>query len=179
MKTRRVAATVLCMLMATAGCGIVIPALGKKDSAPNTAAPSQGQTAATPSLLTQPSADLPPSPSRSIERPPESPKPKATQEQKRLEWPTSGETTTFPIFMTPSRNIGCAVLGNEGLRCDIVESSYRKPQKPADCEAAWAVSVMLPAEEEARFGCISDTVLNPGAPVLAYGKTNRSAPIPA
>ena len=45
------------------------------------------------------------------------------------------------------------------------------PPKPSSCEGDWGRAVgMAPTGPASRY-CISDTVMDPGAPVLAYGRT--------
>jgi hypothetical protein len=84
-------------------------------------------------------------------------------------------STTYITFKTPSGNIGCAYskLAGEkaGLRCEILSGLKPRPPKPKTCHAEWGRAVgMTPTGKASRF-CISDTVIDPGARVLAYGKT--------
>jgi hypothetical protein len=73
-----------------------------------------------------------------------------------------------PRFLTPSRNIGCAI-SNGGARCDIRQHVYREPKKPAGCQGAYGQSIAVATTSVAAFVCVTDTVIAPRAPVLAYG----------
>jgi hypothetical protein len=73
-----------------------------------------------------------------------------------------------PVFLTPSRNIGCAI-GAGQARCDIAKHVYRDPPKPAGCHGDYGQSIAVTAHGIASFLCVTDTVRNPGAPVLDYG----------
>jgi hypothetical protein len=77
-----------------------------------------------------------------------------------------------PVFLTPSRNIGCA-FSADAVRCDILERSYLLPPKPADCRGAFGRSISVGRDGIAAFVCVSDTVIDPSAPVLAYGTSTE------
>jgi hypothetical protein len=66
----------------------------------------------------------------------------------------------------PSRNIGCGFF--EALRCDIL--SGLNPTPTGDCELDWT-GLTLEAEGTAAPQCAGDTVFDPEAPVLNYGRT--------
>lgn len=77
-----------------------------------------------------------------------------------------------PVFLTPSRNIGCAI-STASVRCDIIEQSYDLPEKPDDCDGDYGKSVSVGLEGIASFVCVTDTVVDPGAPVLQYGTSTE------
>jgi hypothetical protein len=89
-------------------------------------------------------------------------------------------TTTAPTrvrslvgFQSPSKNIGCiAIEGDDYARCDIIERSWKPPRKPADCDLDWGHAFGV-GPDGAGVVCAGDTVLNPDAPVLAYGEVSR------
>ena len=70
-------------------------------------------------------------------------------------------------FVMPSRNIGCRLEGTT-VRCDIGSGLQPPPGKP--CTGDWT-SIVIPASGAARASCVSDTILDPAAPRLAYGAT--------
>ena len=80
---------------------------------------------------------------------------------------------SFPSFRTPSKNIACAYvaqrsLGGPFLRCDLL--SGLRPEPTRRCEFDWGAVVMRP-KTKAHASCISDTVYDKRAPILAYGRT--------
>jgi hypothetical protein len=72
-----------------------------------------------------------------------------------------------PFFRTPSKNIYCAYFAT--LRCDIRSGLKPKPAKPAGCDFDWGQTLVLGRSGRARVGCVSDSVFDPTARVLAYG----------
>jgi hypothetical protein len=87
--------------------------------------------------------------------------------------------TTYIAFKTPSGNIGCAYskLGGEkaGLRCEIASGLRPLPPRPRKCIGDWGQAVGMGATGRATRLCVSDTVMDPHARVLAYGKTWKRA----
>ena len=80
-----------------------------------------------------------------------------------------------PFFRTPSKNIYCAYFGS--LRCDIKSGLKPKPAKPHGCDFDWGQTYVLARVGRARIGCVSDSVFDPSAAALAYGKTWRRGSI--
>lgn len=83
-------------------------------------------------------------------------------------------------FQTPSRNIGCAYLpvistGDvPSLRCEIRSGLRPLPPRPRACgDAVWGQAVVMTRTGRARGICISDTIREPSAPVLGYGRIRR------
>lgn len=72
-------------------------------------------------------------------------------------------------FQLPSGNIHCAVFDGV-LRCDILQAAYRRPPPPPDCEQDFGDAVELGPAGPARLLCHGDTVAEPRAPVLGYGR---------
>ncbi len=66
----------------------------------------------------------------------------------------------------PSRNIGCGFF--EALRCDIL--SGLNPPPTGACELDWT-GLTLEPQGSAAPQCAGDTVFDPAAPVLEYGRT--------
>ncbi len=126
-----------------------------------TLSPATSVTAPAPST-TQPIAPAgttPPTTSQSVtpSRPPLPPKPTGT-----------------PFYFTmPSGNIGCLMVSDGVVRCDIRQRDWAPPARPADCNYDFGQGVVL--GKTAGFICASDTALI-GAPVLPYGSTSRQGP---
>jgi hypothetical protein len=82
-------------------------------------------------------------------------------------------TSSFPGFRMPSKNIACAYIADRSaggplLRCDLL--SGLRPEPTRACDFDWGAIFMRP-RKKARAGCISDTVYDKRAPILAYGRT--------
>lgn len=69
-------------------------------------------------------------------------------------------------FKMPSRNIHC-LLSNGTLRCDI--RSGLNPEPKRDCDFDWG-ALSLRVRSRAKPLCISDTIADPDATTLRYGK---------
>lgn len=81
-------------------------------------------------------------------------------------------------FRMPSGNIYCAYehfsFAPIDLRCEIRTKVRPLPPKPASCgDAAWGEGYSMRQRGPARILCISDTVYDPKAKVLAYGTTRQ------
>ncbi|MGD0713155.1 MAG: DUF6636 domain-containing protein [Gaiellaceae bacterium] len=81
-------------------------------------------------------------------------------------------------FKLPSGNIGCGYSKFAGetanLRCEIVSMLRPLPPRPKGCteaEGVWGRAVGMAPTGRATGYCISDTVMDPSAPVLDYGHT--------
>ena len=76
-------------------------------------------------------------------------------------------------FRSPTGNIHCAIWTGEwaGARCDLREltQSYRK--RPGDCDLDWGAAFGVGASGKGEVLCHGDTVTNPNAPALGYGKS--------
>lgn len=82
----------------------------------------------------------------------------------------------YADFKLPSGNIVCGYSYFEGerpyLRCEILSRLRPLPAKPSGCtEGVWGRAVGMQDRSRAGGLCITDTVVNPSAPVLGYGKT--------
>lgn len=83
----------------------------------------------------------------------------------------SGGASAYEAFRLPSGNIGCN--GSEaGIRCDISDYAYEPPPRPKKCKLDWGHAVSVGGEFPGQVVCAGDTVLDQGAPVLDYGRTN-------
>jgi hypothetical protein len=79
----------------------------------------------------------------------------------------------IPGFKMPSGNIYCTLEGPEndnGLRCDIRQTTNTPPPKPVSCEFAWGQSFeILPKGTAGTRICVSDSAYDPSLSPLAYG----------
>lgn len=89
---------------------------------------------------------------------------------------------TIRDFQTPSKNIACAFVpadiagGAAFLRCEIRSGLKPVPPRPRACDADWGQAVSMTRTSRGRAICISDTIRNPQAPILGYGKTFKAGP---
>lgn len=83
-----------------------------------------------------------------------------------------GRPQVFQQFQTPSKNIACGYAAGLGgppsLRCDI--RSGLRPEPRTACQLDWT-GVSIGPTGRARPTCAGDTVADPRASVLAYGRT--------
>lgn len=82
-------------------------------------------------------------------------------------------------FQTPTHNIGCYLSRQQGgsVRCDIREHSWNAPPKPDYCDVDWGGGLQVGSKRRGSIVCAGDTVLDPGSPVLPYGKVSEVARI--
>jgi hypothetical protein len=85
----------------------------------------------------------------------------------------------FVFFRSPTGNIGCmAVVGeyNE-VRCDLRELTPSYSRRPADCDLDWGDSFAVGSSNRPGYVvCHGDTVFDPGAAVLRYGRSASFGP---
>lgn len=89
---------------------------------------------------------------------------------------TEAASSVYASFRTPSGNIGCGYSKFAGeaanLRCEIVSRLKPLPPRPRTCtDGVWGRAVGMAPTGRASGYCITDTVMDPGAPVLGYGTT--------
>jgi hypothetical protein len=77
-----------------------------------------------------------------------------------------------PFFESPSRNIGCVIVGGTA-RCDILHRSWQPPKRPPSCPhiVDFGQGLEVARAGAARFVCAGDTSMDPQAPILRYGHT--------
>lgn len=92
----------------------------------------------------------------------------------------TASAASIVYFQTPSRNMGCAyfpVISTGDvpfLRCEIRSGLRPLPPRPRACgDAVWGQEVSMTRTGRAGRGCISDTIREPSAPVLGYGRVWR------
>lgn len=78
------------------------------------------------------------------------------------------------FFQTPSGNIHCLIATGDHAeaRCDMVALSPSFTQAPAGCDLDWGRSFAVGlSDRRGQLACVGDTVIDPNAIVLDYGKT--------
>lgn len=81
-------------------------------------------------------------------------------------------------FRAPSGNIFCMIAnqpgGWVGARCDIMDVTVQSfARRPADCPLDWGHAFEVGIAGAGAPVCAGDTVADPDAPVLAYGRSVR------
>lgn len=74
-------------------------------------------------------------------------------------------------FQLPSHHIACW-SDRTFVRCDILDPDHQ-PKRPASCELDYGHAFELTRTGRGHRICAGDTVLDPKAPVLRYGKSKR------
>jgi hypothetical protein len=91
----------------------------------------------------------------------------------------AGATAGLTSFRTPSKNIYCAWEHSSGspqlLRCDVLKLTHQAP-KPRGCQFDAGSAFGMRTTGRASALCVSDSVFDPRARVLAYGKTRKFGP---
>jgi hypothetical protein len=81
-------------------------------------------------------------------------------------------------FTTPTHRIGCAYTASGGapsLRCDVLDPAH-PPARPDSCELDYGSAFGLQRTGRPARLCVGDTVVDPRARVLAYGKRRQLGP---
>lgn len=76
-------------------------------------------------------------------------------------------------FQSPTGNIHCGIYaweGTAGVRCDLRELTPTYTYQPPGCEYDWGSSFAVEKTGKGYLACVSDTVRDPGNPVLPYGQ---------
>jgi hypothetical protein len=89
---------------------------------------------------------------------------------------TASATEGFRFFHTPSKNIYCAAIESDqgnAVDCIILEMNNSEPAlpRPADCDLDWGQRFAVGETGEGEMGCAGDTVQDPSARLLPYGKS--------
>jgi hypothetical protein len=85
---------------------------------------------------------------------------------------------TLVGFQTPSHGIACmyAVIdGKHSLRCDVRDVAD-PPKRPKSCDLDYGSAFVLNPTGRATRLCAGDTVLDPKAKVLPYGRVKKVGP---
>jgi hypothetical protein len=92
--------------------------------------------------------------------------------------PSATASAKLRFFASPSKTIGClyaSVDGDRSVRCDLARIDDPEPP-PSDCDLDFGSAFLLGTSGKAMRICHGDTVLNPDARVLRYGKATRFGP---
>jgi hypothetical protein len=88
---------------------------------------------------------------------------------------SAATASTLVFFRTPSANIACllAVDGAQkaSVRCDIKSGLRPRPRPPAGCDLDSGDSLEVSRTGRASLVCHGDTVVNPSARVVGYGRS--------
>lgn len=79
----------------------------------------------------------------------------------------------FIGFQSPTGNIHCSLYEWEGtttVRCDLREYVPNHTKRPPGCEYDWGMSFAVDARGKGYLACVSDSMVDPGNPVLGYGE---------
>ena len=86
---------------------------------------------------------------------------------------------TYVTFQTPSKKIGCAYSRFDGerpqLRCDVAVVDH-PAARPKSCDLDYGSAFGLSPTGRGERLCVGDTVRDPKAKVLAYGRTRHLGP---
>ena len=86
------------------------------------------------------------------------------------------------VFQSPSRGIACLYDDGEpdlkpNLTCEVSGYVGALPIRPKDCDLDWESRATIFATGRAGIGtCAGDTLMSPGARILAYGTTYKRGP---
>jgi hypothetical protein len=87
---------------------------------------------------------------------------------------TANAANGFHFFHSPSGNIDCLVYKDQA-RCDIRQHEFRAPARPKRCDLEWGSSIAVgKSSKHGGFACVGDTVRDPSAKSLPYGKSIRA-----
>lgn len=88
-----------------------------------------------------------------------------------LAQPTQPDREVFEstFFLSPDGNIACNIGMDEGVRCDIIDADWPRPDPPADCHESYghmiAINHWSGLGEPAEFICAGDTVFGSDEPL--------------
>lgn len=79
----------------------------------------------------------------------------------------------YVAFKSPTGNIHCAIFTWEGgteARCDLIELVPSFTKAPAGCDLDWGFAFLVADKGKGFLGCVGDTTIGQGNPVLPYGE---------
>lgn len=85
----------------------------------------------------------------------------------------SVQAEEYIAFQSPTGNIHCSIYewdGSTTVRCDLREYVPSYSKRPAGCEYDWGMSFAVDARGKGYLACVSDSMVDRGNPVLAYGE---------
>ncbi len=88
--------------------------------------------------------------------------------------PASGAfAEEYLAFQSPTGNIHCSLYqwdGTTTVRCDLRDYVPSYTKRPPGCEYDWGMSFAVDARGKGYLACVSDSMVDRGNPVLAYGE---------
>jgi hypothetical protein len=85
-------------------------------------------------------------------------------------------TLSLKNFTSPSGNIGC-VVDTTSARCDVRDHVYTAGLRPSNCDLDWGDSLQVNDKGLVGWVCHGDTVFDPAAQALPYGKSSQKGSI--
>ena len=79
----------------------------------------------------------------------------------------------YVSFQSPTGNIHCAVYtwaGGAEARCDLIDLTPSYTKAPAGCDLDWGFAFIVGKTGKGALGCVGDTTIDRGNPVLPYGE---------
>lgn len=76
-------------------------------------------------------------------------------------------------FKSPTGNIHCAIFTHDRgteARCDLIELTPSFTKRPTDCDLDWGFAFLVGDKGKGFAGCVGDTTIDQGNPVLPYGE---------
>jgi hypothetical protein len=73
-------------------------------------------------------------------------------------------------FRSPDKNVDC-YIDRTAARCDIRERDWDPPPRPEWCQLDYGHGLLVHVKGRGHFLCAGDTVRNPTARVLRYGRS--------
>jgi hypothetical protein len=86
---------------------------------------------------------------------------------------TPAAAEEYIAFRSPTGNIHCSLYqwdGTTTVRCDLREYAPSYTKAPPNCEYDWGMSFAVDATGKGYLACVSDSMVDPGNPVLPYGQ---------
>jgi hypothetical protein len=78
------------------------------------------------------------------------------------------------FFRSPTGNISCLIATGDyaEVRCDMKQLTPSFTNPPQDCDLDWGSSFAVGlSDRKGQLACVGDTVIDPNAVQLGYGKT--------
>ena len=79
----------------------------------------------------------------------------------------------YVSFQSPTGNIHCAIFTWEDgtdARCDLIELTPSYTKAPPGCDLDWGFAFIVGKTGKGVLGCVGDTTIGQGNPVLPYGE---------
>jgi hypothetical protein len=80
----------------------------------------------------------------------------------------------YYAFQSPSANVYCGLGQSDATTfavCEIRDHTWAAPPRPTPCMGGWGDRISMHQGGAPQMSCHTDTVKDPGSPVLQYGQT--------